>query len=112
MEKEYRKAKKPKAKRVTTSSAAELNKEHADSWTSDPYESKGNGIEHASDLDIASPPKRASRLSPKIRILESVNMDVPFLEQFHPDDYEDSRVAARELFKLLIHPLEVEQFYE
>ena len=38
-------------------------------------------------------------------------LDIPFHSQFDPDEHKDSRVAARELFRLLITPLSVEQFY-
>ena len=38
-------------------------------------------------------------------------LDMPFHSQFDPDQHKDSRVAARELFRLLITPLSVEQFY-
>ena len=38
-------------------------------------------------------------------------LDMPFHSQFDPDKHKDSRVAARELFRLLITPLSVEQFY-
>ena len=39
------------------------------------------------------------------------NLDLPFHSQFNPDNHQDSRVAARELFRLLISPLSVEKFY-
>ena len=38
-------------------------------------------------------------------------LDMPFHSQFDPDEHKDSQVAARELFRLLISPLSVEQFY-
>ena len=38
-------------------------------------------------------------------------LDMPFHSRFDPDEHKDSRVAARELFHLLISPLSVEQFY-
>ena len=39
------------------------------------------------------------------------NLDLPFHSQFNPDDHQDSQVAARELFRLLISPLSMEKFY-
>ena len=39
------------------------------------------------------------------------NLDQPFHSQFNMDDHQDSRMAARELFQLLISPLSVEKFH-
>lgn len=38
-------------------------------------------------------------------------LNVPFHSQFDPEAYEDSRVAGRELFGLLISPFTIENFY-
>ena len=43
---------------------------------------------------------------------ESINFDIPFIEQFNPESYLDSRVAAKQLFKLLISPVEVDKFFK
>lgn len=37
--------------------------------------------------------------------------DIPFISLFKPDAYADSRESAAELFKLLIKPLSIEQFF-
>ena len=41
----------------------------------------------------------------------SSGLGLSFHSQFDPEEHEDSRVAAKELFRLLISPLPVEQFY-
>ena len=54
----------------------------------------------------------ANELSARIRRDSSANLNIPFLEQFCPESYQDSREAARELFKLLISPVDIDQFYK
>lgn len=46
--------------------------------------------------------------SPQLKI--TPNLDIPFKEQFDLDQYDDSRLAARSLFSLLIHPYTVTKF--
>lgn len=104
----YRKAKKSK---LTVSCANEIDNESDTLCPPNLLEAKEADTECISDSIIISPSGKANCLSIKMGKPESVNLDVPFLEQFSHDDYEDSRVAARELFKLLISPLEVDQFY-
>ena len=41
----------------------------------------------------------------------SLSVKVPFYQQFEPDEFEDSRDAAEDLFKLLINPVPIKQFY-
>lgn len=65
------------------------------------------GEEQADSSIISS----ANEVSPRIRRISSANLNVPFLEQFCPESYQDSREAARELFKLLISPVDIDQFY-
>lgn len=36
--------------------------------------------------------------------------DVPFKNQFKPDQYEDSRAAGKALFQLLIYPFSCDKF--
>ena len=70
-----------------------------------------NGAD-AIDSDTISPSNSAGEVSPSMRkVHSSANHDVPFLEQFKPDSYEDSRVAARELFELLISPVDIDRFF-
>ncbi|XP_019864286.1 PREDICTED: bifunctional lysine-specific demethylase and histidyl-hydroxylase NO66-like [Amphimedon queenslandica] len=40
------------------------------------------------------------------------NFDVPFKNQFKPDQYEDSRAAGKALFQLLIYPFSCDKFYK
>ena len=54
----------------------------------------------------------ANELSAQIRRVSSANLSIPFLEQFCPESYQDSREAARELFKLLISPVDIDQFHK
>jgi hypothetical protein len=36
---------------------------------------------------------------------------VPFKSRFNPDEYDDSRTAGLELFKMMIYPINVDMFY-
>ena len=107
----HRKAKKSKAKKSTISCANTIDNKSATLWLPNLVEANESNAECLSDSIIISPSGKTNCLSIRMGKPESVNLDVPFLEQFHHDNYEDSRVAARELFKLLISPLEVGQFY-
>ena len=68
-----------------------------------------SGVEQA-ESRIVSPSSSTNEVSPRIR-RNSTNLGVPFLEQFNPESSQDSHVAARELFKLLISPVDIDQFY-
>lgn len=107
----YRKAKKSKAKTSTISSANKIDNESDTLCPPNLPVANESNVECVSDSIIISPLDKTNCLSIRMGKPESVNLDVPFLEQFHHDNYEDSLVAARELFKLLISPLEVDQFY-
>lgn len=41
-----------------------------------------------------------------------IGVEVPFRVQFDPESFEDSRDAANQLFRLVVNPVPVEQFYE
>ena len=41
-----------------------------------------------------------------------IGVEVPFGGQYDPESFEDSRDAACELFRLVINPVPVEQFYK
>ena len=41
----------------------------------------------------------------------SLSVKVPFYQQFLPDAFEDSRDAAEDLFRLLLNPVPIKQFY-
>ena len=70
------------------------------------------GVKDAADHDIMSHPCSTDGVPQSMRNLESINLDLPFVEQFNSDNYKDSRVAARELFKLLISPVETDRFFK
>ena len=57
-------------------------------------------------------PTRTSSKRVNVQSVDSSEVTVPFFTQFHPDSYEDSRVAGRELFQLLISPLPSDDFFE
>lgn len=42
----------------------------------------------------------------------SLDVDVPFFQTFDPDQFTDSEVAAKELFKLLIKPFSATKFFQ
>lgn len=65
----------------------------------DPDELSGLHLVSDGDGSIPSPSTSSSGLG------------LSFHSQFDPEEHEDSRVAAKELFRLLISPLPVEQFY-
>lgn len=53
--------------------------------------------------------------SPKhleVHSVDGADMLVPFFTQFDPDSYEDSRNAGRELFRLLINPFPLDDFFK
>lgn len=53
--------------------------------------------------------------SPKhleVRSVDGADMQVPFFVQFDPDSHDDSRNAGRELFRLLINPFPLDDFFE
>ena len=76
-------------------------------------ESEDNdNVGHVKASSPATPLFGSNELSPKLNSQDSVNLDVPFLEQFKPERYSDSREAARELFRLLVSPVGIKRFYE
>ena len=106
-----RNAKKSKAKKSTISCANKIDIESDTLCLPNLLEANESNTECVPESIIISPSGKTNCLSIRMGKPASVNLDVPFLEQFHHDNYKDSRVAARELFKLLISPLEVDQFY-
>ena len=97
-------------KNITSSYADEVNSESDPLDTLKLHKDGKSGVEHAESITSSS--YDTHEVSPKTRIVKSTNLDIPFLQQFNPENYHDSRVAAKELFKLLISPVEVDQFYE
>lgn len=68
-----------------------------------------------SDSDGGGPSLNPPPTSPKhleVRSVDGSEMQVPFFSQFNLDSHEDSRNAGRELFRLLINPLPLDNFFE
>ncbi len=42
---------------------------------------------------------------------DEISVHIPFCFQFKPDQFEDSRDAATDLFRLVINPVSTEQFF-
>ena len=57
-----------------------------------------------------TPPVSPAR--PEVHSVDGGGLLVPFYSQFGPDSYQDSRQAGQELFKLLISPFPVDDFFE
>lgn len=43
---------------------------------------------------------------------DEISVHIPFRFQFKPNEFEDSRDAATDLFRLVINPVSTEQFFE
>ena len=89
----------------------------ASSADKDYHESVQLNITNGDTSHVTTPSPAASSCSSreqssKLKTQNSVNLDVPFLEQFNPGQYDDSGEAAKELFKLLISPVGIKRFYE
>ena len=37
--------------------------------------------------------------------------DIPFINNFKRDNYDDSRTAARDLFSMMVRPVDIESFF-
>lgn len=84
---------------------------------------KGERVDRGSEEDKALPadsddgltslkPIPASPKHLEVHSVDGADMLVPFFTQFDPDSHEDSRNAGRELFRLLINPFPLDDFFE
>lgn len=98
----------PQKRKKQRKSNTEKKRQPKVSHPEDESEEESTPGDEQADTSIIS---RANEVSPQIRRVSSANLDVPFLKQFSPESYQDNREAARELFKLLISPVDIDHFY-
>lgn len=69
--------------------------------------SADSGDEASSLKPLPASPKHL-----EVHSVDGADMLVPFFTQFDPDSHEDSRNAGRELFRLLINPFPLDDFFK
>lgn len=72
------------------------------------FDSKDNNSEVEDDTDQEED-QSSTKLLPSSLLQDHFN--TPFKLLFNPDNYDDSREAAKALFELLIQPYNIDKFY-
>ena len=91
----------------------EVEEEEEPIWLSSEIDVSPEGAkaEEPKKSGTAAPPSSSAATCGLQTMKSDGRLDVPFFSQFKPEDYADSRCAARDLFQMLISPVTHEQFY-